>query len=140
MRTFSILATLGVLVLPAVLVAKGPPPPTTCPPDVAAAIAAACPCDGATNHGQHVSCVVQQRNALRKGGCLTTEDRRTIARCAARSTCGKPGRVICCLANGKVKIAPDETTCMDRGGTSAGQGSICGVTCPSSPSSAFLDD
>jgi hypothetical protein len=47
-----------------------------------------------------VSCVVRYRNALRKAGCLEDRSlRRTIARCAARSTCGKPGKVICCHAS-----------------------------------------
>src|SRR5579862_3198713 len=36
---------------------------------VTAAIDAACPCDTASNHGQHQSCVVHLRNTLRKDGC-----------------------------------------------------------------------
>jgi hypothetical protein len=40
----------------------------------------------------HQSCVVHLRNQLRKDGCPTAD----IARCSARSTCGKPGRVLCC--------------------------------------------
>ncbi len=86
--------------------AKGRPDPITCPTDVAAALAEMCPCNGKMmsdasvqpwrNHGKYVSCVVRYRNALRKAGCLTDESRRTIARCAARSTCGKVGAVLCC--------------------------------------------
>jgi hypothetical protein len=49
------------------------------------------------NHGQYVSCIVRYRNALRKAGCLDREAKRTIARCAARSTCGKVGGVVCCF-------------------------------------------
>jgi hypothetical protein len=84
---------------------KGKPQPVPCPADVGAAFAAACPCAGATpsdtsgaawrNHGQYVKCVVHFRNTLRKSGCLTDDERRTIARCAARSTCGKD-TVLCC--------------------------------------------
>ena len=70
---------------------------------VAVAVAQACPCDGQTdtaagqvipwkNHGQHQRCVVHMRNQLRKQGCPTAN----IASCAARSTCGKPNRVLCC--------------------------------------------
>ena len=79
-----------------------PPGPVTCPPDVGAALAAACPCDASgpgqswKNHGGYVSCVVHLRNDLRKAGCLDDAAKRTIARCAARSTCGKAGAVLCC--------------------------------------------
>ena len=75
----------------------------TCPADVAAALAAACPCDANANaqawknHGQYVSCVVRFRNVLRKDGCLADTAKRTIAKCAARSTCGKGGAVLCCV-------------------------------------------
>ncbi len=37
------------------------------------------------------------RNDLRRQGCLDAESKRTIARCAARSTCGKAGAVLCCV-------------------------------------------
>jgi hypothetical protein len=94
--------------LPALGWAKGKPEPITCPADVAVAVAETCPCDGKMlpsgsvqpwkNHGQYVSCVVRFRNALRKAGCLTTEQKRTLARCAARSTCGKSDTVLCCTA------------------------------------------
>jgi hypothetical protein len=80
----------------AVLVA---PAHADCPTDVGAEIAAACPCS-ARNHGQYVKCVVQFRNGLRRAGCLTAETQKTIARCAARSTCGKPDAVLCCFVSG----------------------------------------
>ena len=82
------------------------PEPIPCPPDVSAAVAAACPCGGEVqpdtsvvpwkNHGQYVRCVVKFRNVLRKSDCLDDTLKRTISRCAARSTCGKEGRVLCC--------------------------------------------
>jgi len=75
----------------------GRPQPLTCPEDVAAAIAERCRCDDQRNHGQYVRCVVRFRNALRKADCLDAEAKRTIARCAARSTCGKPTAVLCCF-------------------------------------------
>lgn len=94
-----------VLIVPARGWPKGKPAPITCPTDVAATLADMCPCDGKTlptgavqpwrNHGQYVSCVVRFRNALRKAGCLSDDERRTVARCAARSTCGKDA-VLCC--------------------------------------------
>lgn len=90
----------------AVLAISAPAPVRAdeCPADVGAAIAAACPCDPAAgggrawkNHGGYVSCVVRFRNDLRRRGCLDDAAKRTIARCAARSTCGKEGAVLCCV-------------------------------------------
>ena len=110
MRSLTRLLALGaVLALPATAPAMGnghgKPQPIPCPPDVAAAVAAQCPCAGTTNpdltvtpwrnHGQYQKCVVHFRNALRKSGCLTDDEKRTIARCGARSTCGKD-TVLCC--------------------------------------------
>ncbi len=97
---------LSVMLLASAGTALAKPPPGgggDCPPDVGAALAAACPCEAdATgqawrNHGKYVSCVVRYRNALRKQGCLDADAKRTIARCAARSTCGKEGAVLCCV-------------------------------------------
>ena len=74
-----------------------------CPEDPEATIAAACPCEadgngqGWLNHGKYVSCVVRLRNDLRRQGCLDSQTQRTIARCAARSTCGKTDAVLCCV-------------------------------------------
>jgi hypothetical protein len=74
-----------------------------CPEDPAADIAAACPCDadsngqGWINHGKYVSCIVRHRNELRQQGCLDAQTQKLIARCAARSTCGKDGAVLCCI-------------------------------------------
>ena len=138
----------GALIVPAGLMAKGRPGPITCPLDIAAAIDAACPCDGQPlpnggvqpwrNHGKYVSCVVRLRNALRKGRCFTDDSqRRTLARCAARSTCGKTGAVLCCLPGGEKVRSRSEAQCAANGGTSAGTGSVCTATC--SPSGAFLD-
>ena len=75
--------------------------PNECPADVGACLAETCPCEGQggqawKNHGKYVRCVVHLRNDLRKAGCLTADAKRTIARCAARSTCGKEGAVLCC--------------------------------------------
>jgi hypothetical protein len=77
------------------------------------------------NHGKYVSCVVHLRNDLRKAGCLTDDARRTVARCAARSTCGKADRVLCCV--------PTETgTCND---PAPGDMVVAG-TCSNDPSVA----
>jgi hypothetical protein len=92
MTTLARTALATLLVLPTLVVAQ----PDPCPDDVGAFIAERCPCTQ-KNHGQYVSCVVRERNALRKLGCLDREANRDIARCAARSTCGKEGRVVCCF-------------------------------------------
>jgi len=104
MRT--LIGLLGALLLANPWPALAKPPQVgggDCPADVAAALATACPCDadvqGAPwkNHGKYVSCVVRYRNDLRRQGCLDATAKRTIARCAARSTCGKEGAVLCCV-------------------------------------------
>jgi hypothetical protein len=101
MRTITRLLVLaGTLLIPAATIAKGKPQPPSCPPDLAAALTQACPCDGGAqgwkNHGKYVNCVVHFRNSLRKSHCLDSTSKRTLGSCAARSTCGKPGAVVCC--------------------------------------------
>ncbi len=103
----------------------------TCPEDVGAALAEACPCeaDGQgrawKNHGQYVKCVVHLRNDLRKAGCLTPEAKRTIASCAARSTCGKEGAVLCCTYDTSATCDGDP---LPGDGTAAGLCSSDGTT------------
>jgi hypothetical protein len=93
-------------------------------------------------------------------GCLDREANRQIARCAARSTCGKEGRVVCCFVTSegecsdtapgdgtaagvcsndterscdtavqctifRGRVVRGEQRCVDRGGQSAGEGSVC---------------
>src|SRR5215472_4385927 len=74
---------------------------------VAADIEAACPCDSASNHGQHQKCVVHLRNKLRGENCPTAG----IASCSARSTCGKPGRVLCCTVTSTGTCSTTTMTC-----------------------------
>jgi hypothetical protein len=102
----------------------------SCPADVGACLSEACPCaaDSAgvswKNHGQYVKCVVHLRNDLRKAGCIDTDAKRTIARCAAKSTCGKEGAVLCCVYD-------TSATCDDAlpgDGTAAGTCSNSGDT------------
>jgi len=135
-----LLVFVGALTIPATLIAKGPPPPTTCPPDVVAAVDAACPCAGNwKNHGAYVSCVAHERNTLRKARCLTAGvPKKSVVRCAARSTCGKPDAVVCCPTQpGVGRVARDAASCVAHGGVSDGPGSVCHSAC--SPSGAFLD-
>lgn len=104
------------LVLPAAALAKRTHQPVSCPADVDAALAAACPCPGTTlpdgvvtpwrNHGQYVRCVVHARTAFRKAVCLSHDAQRSVAHCAARSSCGKAGEPITCCV-------PGSGTCSD---------------------------
>jgi hypothetical protein len=55
-------------------------------------------------------------------GCLDRQANREIARCAARSTCGKEDRVVCCFV-------VSEGECSD---TSPGDGTAAG-TCSNDP-------
>jgi len=122
MRSFIWLSVVALLAGAGTSFAK-PPTIGECPAEVAAdvpgAIATRCPCDGPgeawKNHGKYVSCIVRYRNELRKLGCLDAEAKRTIARCAARSTCGKEGAVLCCTYD-------TSATCSDptHDGTAAG--------------------
>jgi hypothetical protein len=150
MRKVRCLVALAVLLaVPAGASAKGKPAPMQCPQDPVAALAQRCPCDGQQNHGRYVSCVAHYRNALRKAGCLTADALRTLVRCAARSTCGKTGAVVCCFASAGTctaglcqdgvtpctlstdctemasRIANDGASCATAGGTTAGSGSAC---------------
>ena len=50
-------------------------------------------CTTASSHGQYVSCVAHQVNA---NTSLPKACRGAVKKCAARSTCGKPGFVTCC--------------------------------------------
>ena len=89
-----------------------------------AAVAAACDCAGAASHGAYVSCAVQQANAaLVNKSCAGA-----VKRCAAKSTCGRPGFVTCCrtMASGKTSCATKRSaaSCVAPHGGSACVGSV----------------
>ena len=62
----------------------------------AQAAIAQCPCD-ADNHGRYVSCVAHAVNQLARDGTIPPNCKGKVTRCAARSTCGKPGFVTCLI-------------------------------------------
>jgi len=109
------IVTAALLVLPQVASAARPTPCPdllpggACPADVGAAVATCCDCGAFPNHGQYVRCVAHATNALRKAGCLDQSARTSLKRCAARSTCGKPGFVTCCRSVAGVCL---EGTCV----------------------------
>jgi len=132
-----------------------------------AAILRECPsCDGADNHGRYVSCVAHVVKRLVTDGTVPVNCKGKVVRCAARSTCGKPGFVRClfptdtcvvdatsglgtCASNptlacvtdldcgSKCKTKSSSERCTTRGGFDAGSGSCC-PGCGGSPSGAFV--
>lgn len=159
MRTIRVLgAAFGALALLAVTAQPGLAACGDNPGDLAAVqaaradVASNCPCASAANHGAHVKCAAGRANFLASddgGNALPKNCKGVIKRCAAKSTCGKPGAVRCCTTkNGvtKCKITKDATKCTQKGGTASGTGSCCSDADPldktataCSPSGAFLD-
>jgi len=74
-----------------------------------------CPCASATNHGQYVRCVAGVAKGEVAALRLPRNCKSSVIRCAARSTCGKPGFVTCCRTDSAGKthcsIRRDATRC-----------------------------
>src|SRR6266481_4913 len=115
---------------------------------------ATCDCATATNHGAYVKCVAGVAKMLSSGTSpsLPTSCKGAVKKCAAHSTCGKPGFVTCCLTNATTgatscKIKSSAMKCTDKQGTPGTCSSCCdacpppgsGPSCGASPSGAFLD-
>ena len=111
-------------------------------------------CSNASNHGAYVSCVAGVANQLSSGTnpTLPKNCKGAVKKCAAHSTCGKPGQVTCCFThkNGpKCKNAKSTADCSGKGGTPTldpMNTSCCSNThpltenaCMASPSGAFLN-
>src|SRR3989442_9279188 len=115
MRSTMLFSAALLLVLPGGVFAQQPP--SDCEAERCAAqtaIEQQCPsCSGATNHGRYVSCVAHVVKQHVSPGC-----RGKAIRCAARSTCGKPGFVTC--------LIPTDTCDLSAGspGTCVGNPSI----------------
>ena len=62
-------------------------------------------CSTAKSHGEYVSCVAHQAKAAVKAGTLPKQCKGTVVKCAAKSTCGKPGFVTCCRTTKKGNTA-----------------------------------
>ena len=109
------------------------------------AIAENCDCTGAANHGAYVSCAAGQATAT----LVNKSCHGQVVKCAARSTCGKPGFVACCRtkATGETKCSTKSSAdrCKaPKGGracvsTFASCCDACTTSgCAASPSGAFL--
>lgn len=104
---------------------------------VEAAVAAACDCATAVNHGQYVRCAGKVVKSLASDGSVGRSCKGAMVRVFAKSTCGKADAVTCCVAGAcRVKKA---AVCDHFGGT-VGAGPFCADACnPASPSGAFLE-
>lgn len=95
-----------------------------------AEIDATCDCAGSASHGAYVSCAAGIANARAKAepSTLPTYCKGAVKRCAARSTCGKPGFVTCCRtsASGTTKCSTkrDSDHCIAPAGGSACSGAF----------------
>ena len=156
MRTF-----VGCLAMVGVLLAIGQPAYAGCGAnagdeqaviDARNAAASTCNCATATNHGAYVKCVAGVANTRAKNNQLPKNCTGAVKKCAAHSSCGKPGFVTCCITKGtttKCKVAKDAATCTAKGGHATvdpTNTSCCSNThpltenaCMASPSGAFLN-
>ena len=126
-------------------------------PGDASAVAAAraqvdaeCDCGAAPDHGTYVRCAagIAKERANAEPSLLPRQCRGAVRRCAARSTCGKPGAVTCCREKtlyGRTSIhcsiQKDAPTCGARRGCVGSYTSCCdscSTTGCASPSGAFL--
>ena len=81
-----------------------------------------CPCASATNHVAYVKCVAGVADMLSRGTSpsLPKSCKGAVKKCAAHSTCGKPGTVTCCLTTtkgAKCKTKKDAAHCTAKHGT-----------------------
>ncbi len=109
-----------------------------------AQVSSDCVCASPPGHGAYVRCaagVAEQRAGL---GLLPPECRSAVRKCAAHSTCGRPGRVTCCRPTPGSTPRCNVTTprsCAAKGGCASGLTSCCDAcdatgcfTCGASPS------
>jgi hypothetical protein len=108
-------------------------------PGDAAAVAAAraqvdadCDCAGATNHGSYVSCAAHVARDRANAGLLPKQCKGEVTKCAAKSTCGKPGAVTCCrtqikkgVPTTKCSIQKSAAACTSKGGCVGAFASCC---------------
>lgn len=134
-----------------VVLAGGPTTTTTLPPAgctdahalllTRAEIDAQCDCAGARKHGAYVKCAATMAKTAVRSGTLSKACKGAVKRCAAQSTCGRPGFVTCCRTNAqgvqKCSIKRSAAACKPpKGGTACvgDRPSCCdacgGATCP----------
>src|SRR5262245_22887516 len=106
------LALLALLAIAAVAVAKpdnpGKPDCSASFHDVEVAVAATCDCAAASNHGQFVRCAGRVVKDLATGGMLARTCKGPMVRVFAKSTCGKPDMVTCCVTGRPCRVKRTE--------------------------------
>jgi hypothetical protein len=116
--------------------------------DARAAAEQTCNCASSQNHGTYVSCVAGVAKQRALDGLLPKNCAGKVKKCAAKSTCGKPGFVTCCVTSGnksKCKLKKSVEACTAKHGTVNANPSCCSAAQPlttdscNSPSGAFLD-
>jgi hypothetical protein len=116
--------------------------------DARAAAEQACHCGTSQNHGTFVSCVAGVAKQRVTDGMLPKNCAGKVKKCAAKSTCGKPGFVTCCVTSGnktKCKLKKSAEACTAKHGSVNASPSCCSASQPittdscNSPSAAFLD-
>jgi hypothetical protein len=116
-----------------------------------AQVATDCSCAGSPTHGAYVACAatVARDRAQSDPPLLPKNCRGAVVKCAAKSTCGKPGFVTCCRTSSKgttkCSTKSDAALCKVPKNGSACVSSLssccdaCTETGCASPSGAFLD-
>src|SRR5438094_29080 len=94
---------------------------------VQSAVDASCPCDTAANHGSYLKCVVRVLGPLAAQAVVPHSCVGRIMRCAARSTCGRPGAVTCQMPESTCDSTSG--TCTDNTSVSCSADGDCGTTC-----------
>jgi len=108
-------------------------------PGDAGAVAAArvqvranCGCHSVRKHRDYVACAVGISRQRVAAGSLPARCRKVVKKCAAHSTCGKPGFVTCCLGRdaSHCQLKGDEAHCTAKGGTPGMCDSCCDACAP----------
>ncbi len=112
--------------------------------DARAGVRASCDCNVPT-HGEYVSCAAAIADAHAMAGLLPMNCKGNVKKCAARSTCGKPGFVTCCrtTASGRTKCGTksnsDKCTAPSGGTACVGQFTSCCDACSGTGCAARFD-
>jgi hypothetical protein len=103
---------------------------------VRAEIMARCDCLGAAKPKVYKKCANQVVKSAVKRGALQKQCKRGVRKCEAKSTCGRPGAIVCCSAKGngtvQAKVVKDESKCRGvtcLGHTAAGDACEPDATC-----------
>jgi hypothetical protein len=91
------------------------------------AVDESCPCDTAASHGSYLKCVATVLGQLAGQAAVPRQCIGRIIRCAARSTCGKPGAVTCQVPESTCDTTTG--TCTDDVSVSCTADGDCGTEC-----------